>query len=234
MLLKALCFALVPLTALAACGGDDDGGALPDGSPTGDGSSCPAAAELLPEAWTPIDAVSAGELTLLQGSFRVDASAGGSAAAATQPFVYLDLETAMPTKVAVTDVASFDSSAWDIALKRYVIRSNGGSSGTGGVAVALVAAADLDAVATVPAENRFASDDWVGDDCSFLADAIGGPITRFSSWFAVDAGVLSPTDQVFVVRTRSGGHVALEIETYYAEPGAPDKSAVYEISWKRL
>lgn len=225
--------ALLSLAIAAACGGDD-GAAGGDGGPPGpDGDLCPSPAEILPDGWRPVAAVSAGALTDLGGTIRVDASAGGFGNAANEPFVYLDLDGAAPAKLEVDDVGSFDSADWDVALKRYVIRANGGDSGTGGVKVAAVNAADLAAVTAVPAAAQFQVDDW-GNGCAFVADDIGGPLTTFSPWFAVDAGVLAPIDLVFVVETTAGAHVALEILDYYADPADAARSGVYEIAWKPL
>lgn len=228
------------LLLVAACG--DDGGDPPiadaDGGPgpLPDGAVCPSAIELLPEGYRPVAAVSAGAVTDLGGGrLRIDASAGGAAGLADEPFVYLDLEQSTPDKAALDDEASFDSLNWDVALKRFVIRSNGGTSGRGGVQVAAVDAATLADVTAPPEAAAYAVDDWRGaDGCSLATDAVGGPRTALSSWYQVDAGVFTPTDRVFVVETRNHSQVAIEVLSYYADPADAAKSAVYEIAWKRL
>src|SRR5690606_5345610 len=106
----------------------------------------------LPAQWRPIAMVSAGEVvTAVDGAVTtasVDASAGGMASAADNPYIYVDLESG--AKADINDVESFSSTDWDIALKRSSVRANGGDSGPGDVAVSMVEAASLDEVTELP------------------------------------------------------------------------------------
>lgn len=232
-------------TSLAACGGDDDsgggGGTGADGGIAGpDGSTaCPAPQDLLPAGWTPVDQVSSGAVTNQADGdamlTTVDASAGGIDMQATSPFVYLDLTGAEATAVNITDVESFSDATWDIALKRYVIRANGGDSGPGGVEVAALQGDDLSAVNATPDQSRFGADSWTGADCSYQHDGIGGPLTRFSDWFSVDGtGTLTPNPLVYVVKTHTGTLVKIDIQTYYGNPDDPTQAAVVQLRWQPL
>jgi hypothetical protein len=222
---RASARSLAIVALLAACGG---AAAEPDAAPSDD---CDETA-LLPPDWSPVAAVADGALDDLGGGvIRIDAS--GTGAAAGSPYLYVDLDAAVPSKVAIDDVTSFDSTAWDLGFKRYVVRSNGGDSGPGGVEVAIVPGDDLDAITAAPPAGDFAVDAWA-TACAYTADPIGGPLTPFSGWYAVDAGVLTPLPQAYVVRTRGGDLVALDIRDYYADPEDAGRSAVLEIAWRRL
>ena len=231
---------------LAACGGDDGsgggGGTGADGGVSAADASgaCPAPQDLLPAGWMPVGSVSTGAVTNQADGdamlTTVDASAGGIDMEATSPFVYLDLTGSEATAVDINDVQSFSDATWDIALKRYVIRANGGDSGPGGVEVAAIQGDDLSAVTATPDQSRFGSDSWTGADCSYQHDGIGGPLTRFSDWFTVDPsmGTLTPNPLVYVVKTHTGTLVKIDIQTYYGDAGDPTKAAVVQLRWQPL
>ena len=133
-------------------GSSGDGGVSGDGSGPGDGggktdaaASCTAAAEQLLK---PVDTVSTGEVTVLSESagiktLFVDAAAGGAAGAATNPRLYVNLETT--SRVAVTDKTATTSTEWDLAIKRPILFANSGDGGSGQGGAVLVAK-DFDAV----------------------------------------------------------------------------------------
>ena len=128
---------LVLLLPLAACGSDDVAVVSPDAAI--DAAGCdPTTA--LPTQWRPIAMVSTGAVNVTTAggvtSGTIDATAGGTAAAADNPYVYLDLMAG--TKVDLTDTASLTSTAWHVGFKRAGIKLNGGDSGPGQVAAAVV------------------------------------------------------------------------------------------------
>ncbi len=163
----------VLLALVVACGGDD-GGATVDAAPPIDGDGCDPAT-LLPTQWRPIAMVSAGAVTVTTTagvtSGTIDATAGGTSAAADNPYVYLDLMTG--TKLDLTDTAALSSTAWHVAFKRAGIKLNGGDSGPGQVAAAAVAAQFLADVDTPPA--ALTTDDWADATCTLVA---GRPASR--------------------------------------------------------
>jgi HmuY protein len=227
-------------------GGDDDvsddggGGVLDGGTPEPDapGECDPIA--LLPALYQPVEAVSSGAVTTEPDpqqeevfTTTVDASAGGSSGQAEQPFVYLDLDAAEgAAKVEIDDVAALESEEWDIALKRFVIRSNSGDSGIADVEVATVQAEELTFNDDVPSD-RFADDDWSSADCALETDATGGPRTRFSNWYRVQAGRFEPQPVVHLVRL-SGRYAEIDVLTYYGDEADPKKSGVYVLRWRRF
>ena len=219
-------------------GGDDviDGGVVePDATPVCDPSA------ILPDGYAPVAEVSTGTVVNTPDEERpqtfttvVDASAGGSAGQATQPFLYLDLEAeGGAAAVAIDDVAAFQSSDWDIALKRFVIRANSGDSGPGDEEVATVMSEELTADDDVPSE-LFADEDWTGAECTLVQDNTGGPRTRFSNWYQVQAGRFEPRPVVHLVRLGGGRYAEIDVVTYYGDESAPDRSGVYVLHWRRF
>ncbi len=214
--------------------GFDAGPAEPDAPATCD----PIA--LLPDGYRPVAEVSAGAVTnepdpVLPDVFTttVDASAGGSAGQAAQPFVYLDLEAEGGAgKVEVDDVASFEATDWDIALKRFVIRSNSGDSGPADAEVASVQSEELTFDDDVPSD-RFSDDDWSGSDC-VLEQANGGPRTRFTNWYRVQAGRFEAQPVVHLVRLGGGRYAEIDVVTYYGDEADPNKSGIYVLRWRRF
>jgi hypothetical protein len=224
--------------------GDDgptDGPELDGGVIEPDASVGCIAAAILPVGWVPVEKVSTGAVTNQPDAKRpdlfttiVDASAGGGAGQAEEPFIYLDLEAEDgAVAVAIDDVASFGSVDWDIALKRFVIRSNSGDSGPADKEVATIQAEDLRDEDTVPSQ-LFGDDDWTSPDCSFQGDATGGPRTRFSNWYAVQAGRFEPRPVIHLVRLGGGRYAEIDVVTYYGDESNPARSGVYVLRWRRF
>jgi hypothetical protein len=231
--LSALVLSLA-LTLASACGGDDDG----DSGTGVDAGVDACVAEALPTQYRPIASVSDGTIETSQDGVVtnavVDATAGGLDGAADNPYIYIDLEGG-GVKVELDDVDALASDEWDIAFKRSSIRVNGGDSGPGNVAVAVVEAESLDDVTEVPGSSTFADDDFASDDCEPQLLPGGEPATAFGEWYGYDekTHALTPKAEVHVVRTRSGDHFKILIETYYGGD-SPMVGAIYRVSWARL
>ena len=226
------------LCAGAGCGGDDasaDAGGAADAA-GGDAGSEPTAA--LPTQWRPIAMVSTGQVVTVsnQGvtSASIDATAGGLAGAADNPYVYVDL--ASGTRVAITDTDSYTTASWDLAFKRASIRIDSGDSGPGGVKVAAVAATTLAEVTSAPPDGDFHADDWASADCVVAMTPSGEPLTAFGVWYDYDAAthVLTPKAEVFVVKARDGALFKLRIETYYGDAANPMRGGFYKLEWAPL
>ena len=221
---------LVPLIAIAACGGSSDATA-PDAA----GSCDPAT--VLPGGYRLIAMVSTGavSVTTTNGvtSGTIDATAGGVDNAADNPYIYVDLRNG--TKVAINDIEARTSTSWDVALKRSSLRSNGGDSGPGGRELAAVAGATLDQV-TAPPTSAFASDDFATTDCTLVSTEIGEPMSAFGDWYDydVDTHVVTPRPEIFVLKRNNGSQTAFRIKAYYGDPQAPMRGAFYAVEWKQL
>jgi hypothetical protein len=113
---------LAALLAVGACGDDGNGGndtptfdaAIPDDAEVPPGCD---PATVLPTAYRPIASVSTGtvQVTTAGGvtSGTLDATAGGAANSADQPYLYVDLRNG--TRVDINDLEAWSSTQWDIA-----------------------------------------------------------------------------------------------------------------------
>ena len=205
-----------------ADGGAADGPAASD-APTGGGTQCTTARDQL---LLPIAKTSTGKVTIIKEegdtkTLYVDASAGGLDQAAKNPRIYVDLATG--TKIDLTDVTAPASTAWDLALKRDVIFTNGGDTGAGvGGAVqipksfAAVTAAEANA-AEAETERLF------DEECNAQLDGTGAASTTFASppWYDYDqvTHIPTPRDVTYVVVGATGKKYKVGIKAY---SGLPD------------
>lgn len=223
-------------------GADAQGGE--GGSGGEDAVSCESARATL---LGPIASVSTGLVTISSEedgviSVVVDGSAGGIAAAATNPYIYVSL--ASKARVEVSDVQADASTAWDIAFKRDNIRSNNGDSGPGQAQIAALDAADFDTVTGDAATTAtFERDQFIDPaTCEAILDATNKPLTSFDGWYDYDpvTNGLAPADKVYLVRSGDGTALyKLKLTAYYAEVsdgagGTVRKSAVYSFKYKAL
>lgn len=231
----ALLATLTPACGDGGSGSPADAGA-PDAASEPDAGCEPTAA--LPFAWRPIDEVSAGSITTDTAggvtTAQIDATAGGTDAAADNPYIYIDLATG--AKVEITDYEALSSTDWDIAIKRYVFLLNGGDSGPGGVEVAVIFnQTDLAAVTEPPADSEFYTDDWADEDCDLIAGPLEEPMTAMGNWYEYMVGQpmgVTPQPYIYVIRARDGAFWKLRILTYYGGPSMA--SGFYEIEWAPL
>lgn len=234
---------------VGACSDDDPGEVAPDAS-TPDAStpdaSAPAVDAGAPDALDPctyptsvladpfrsVDAVSAGAVVATGNAATVDATAGGSPNAADNPYVYLKFTADSVTKVEISDVDSYTDATWDLALKRFVLRVNGGDSGPGEVSVATVVAENLADVTAAPPDGEFTTDDWFSDACTLNAGPLGEPATELSDWYPYDTpgNPLTPKAEVYVLRRADDSMIKVELKSYYHD----GISGHYEIEWGAL
>lgn len=97
----------------------------------------------------------------------------------------------------------------DLAFKRFEVKLDGGTSGTGGVEIAALPGADFAAVTHAPAGG------WITDTMEALAFSAG------DAWYAYDPAthVLTPRDIVYVVRSAEGEYFKLAFAGYYDAAG---------------
>lgn len=212
-----------------------DAAAALDAAPP-DGDGCDEAA-LLPTNFRPIPRRSTGAVTtVIVGDVTtatVDATAGGPAAAADNPYVYVDLIAGR--RVEVSDLEAATSTVWHVALKRASLKLNGGDSGPGAVAAARIAAGSLAEVTTAPAD--FVSDDWANAACALVTTANGEPATAMGDWYDYDPAThrLTPKAEIWVLRIGADGPLRkLQLVTYYGDDANPTRGATYRLAWAPL
>ena len=128
-------------------------------------------------------------------------------------FVYMNLATG--EEVAVSDPLT--STDWDLGFERYLVASDGGVSGTGGVEVAALAGQDFEALTTAPAEGYAV--DLADDD-----DENTNPEYAMGDWFdyAEEDHTVTPTpDLVYVIHATDGTYYKWQFVAYYDDAGTP-------------
>jgi hypothetical protein len=207
----------------------DAGGTIDAGSGTSD-AGAPACAPTPPDCIdeqigaldlfaTPSDgAITEEGTTAAEFLTHIDATGGGLMP--SESFVYARFTDAGLTKVDVGDEAAFESTEWDIALRRYVVRVNSGVSGPSCVGVGRTApGTTFESVTALPEGLEFRTEAYVTDTCELVPDGsgLGAPGTALASFWTYEMCV-EMTGNVYVVRLASGRHVKLEVIAYYELP----------------
>ncbi len=174
-----------------------------------------------------------GSIPNVSGRFRHTVSDHGVVttvvdATSHTEWAYLDLDTGHA--IETDDPAS--SREWDIAFKRFYVITNGGISGTAGVAAARITPMAFEDLREAPMTGWILDgedtelDDDTGTDSAFN----GGPESQ-NDWYAYTPGThnLSPKpDLVFVVKTGEGNFIKLAFLAYYDGAGTP---AYVQLVW---
>jgi hypothetical protein len=121
---------------------------------------------------------------------------------------------------------------WDIAFMRYMVKTNGGKSGSGQAEVfksSLTDQAGFDALTTVPDTAVFTKDDTVKVYGYNPANPQVPSVTNYIlnaplyTWYALKTGTSStlvPTNAIYVLKTAKGKYAKLWIKSYYKEADA--------------
>ncbi len=146
----------------------------------------------------------------------VDATAGGIANAATNPWIYLRFTAEGLERVDVDDLQALDSSDWDIAAKRFGVRLNSGVSGPSTVAAALIDGVAYDDVDAAPDAGQFGQEAFYDADCNLIDDGSGqgAPNYVLTPWWFYP-GCVGTTQAPFVLELADGSHVKFVIDAYY-------------------
>ncbi|QSQ12778.1 HmuY family protein [Myxococcus landrumensis] len=219
------------LALMASCGDDEpknhpepDAGSQPDaGSKTCDPSQVRCSEQTI-DKLSLLTVVSTGpvrEEGTTTGEFvtNIDSRAGGLQP--TMSYTYLRFTPTGLAQVQIHDQAALSSTEWDIAVRRYTVRVNSGTSGPSCVSVAtLPQGTTFASVSAVSSAWSFQSERWFDDACTLIPDNSGlnGPATVLGGFWTYQSCV-AMTGQVFAVRLADGRHVKLEVTGYY-EPSA--------------
>lgn len=255
---------------LAACGGssekaDDSAAAGADGGGDGatDGGGADGGAEAEAVCTEPTD-VSCLDALLLDLSLHdnvsrdavstttdgadfvtvVDASAGGYDQATRNPWVYVKFSAEGAAKVEIDDESALESMDWDLSLRRFMIRMNGGASGPSCVGAATLPETPYAEVAAVPDGVNYQMDDFYTEDCTIINDSSGmpgSPQLALGGWWEYP-GCVATTGKAHLVRLADGHVIKMMVETYYGTGqetcntrGTPGgDSGIITIRWQML
>jgi hypothetical protein len=205
-----------PIDDGAAGGTGNTGGSQSTDTP----SSCSGA---LRQTLSLVDAVSTGAVSVLmeaplERTIYVDASAGGINGQDQNPWVYVSL--AAGQAVRLTDIEALVSRNWDLAFKRFIVRTNSGDSGPGhGGAIRVNLPWDSVDVSTL-GQQMLPRESWFDADCNLKVDENMELITTFTGWSQYDEvkHVLAPADVVFITAGADGALYKVAILDYYSTP----------------
>jgi hypothetical protein len=211
-----------PIDADEGMGASSSGG----GAGKGNGGAPPVnpCSGALKQALSLVDEVSTATVSVLSQSgselvVYVDATAGGINGGDQNPWVYISLATG--AAVPVGDLDALTSLDWDLALKRFVIRTNSGDSGPGQGGSIRVTLGWDDVDQSTLGSRQVAVEDWFDDECMLTVDADTGElITTFSGWSEYNEAthVLGPADVVYLTQGADGTLYKVAILDYYSTP----------------
>ena len=116
-------------------------------------------------------------------------------------------------------VSASDDTVWDLAFNRFNVRTRGGVSGTGNVAVAVLTETDFAAVTQAPADG-YVADSEDGPDRGEDPDSA---FQQGDGWYAYDmtTHALTARRNVYVVRSDAGDYFKVAMQSYYDDAGTP-------------
>jgi len=184
-------------------------------------SACSAA---LRQSLSLVDEVSTAAVSILSESagertLYVDASVGGVKNQDTRPWVYVALATGQA--VALTDLEALSSKAWDLAFKRFVVRTNGGDSGPGAGGAIRIALPWEQVDSSTLGAKALPVESWFDENCEVGRDAAMNLITTFSGWSEYDEVnhvVSAAPDIVFITAGADGSLYKVELLDYSSTP----------------
>jgi len=146
----------------------------------------------------------------------IDATGGGLAV--TTSFTYVRFTEHGIEQVPLGDEDAFESTAWHLALRRYVLRVNSGVAGPADVRVGRTAPmTDFEALEEVPEELAYRVEEYFSEECDLVPDGSGleAPGTALSSFWSY-AGCVAMTGNVYVIDLGDGRAVKFEVLAYYS------------------
>ncbi len=232
---------LTPAFALlfAACTGADTGSTETGGTETGSGGEdtgfpdrtavCSEATAIacedamVQELSLHDDKVNKGEVTTTtEGTdfvTLVDATSGGSSGATKNAWVYVHFSETGAEKLEIDDESALTDLGWHLALRRYVLRLNGGDGGPSCVGASPMPRKTYEELSVDDVEGaEFELEDFYSDTCKLDTDQIGTVLTTMSDWYDYQTCVAT-TDTPFLIQLEDGHVIKLVVESYYDGEG---------------
>lgn len=149
----------------------------------------------------------------------VDATGGGYDKYTKDPWVYIKFTDQGAQKVEIDDETAFESMDWDMSLRRFIIRLNGGSSGPSCVGAAPLLGQDYASVSSVPEGVPFAPDQYYTENCTIINDSSGlsgSPQVSMGGWWEYP-GCVKTTMTPFLIQLADARVLKVVVETYYGD-----------------
>lgn len=151
----------------------------------------------------------------------VDASAGGYGNETKHAWTYVRFTAEGAEKVEIDDETALESLDWDMALRRFIIRLNGGDSGPGCVGAASFRNQTYEELTEIPEGVTYAEDEFYTDDCTIVNDSSGlenSPQVVMAPWWEYSTCV-ETTGTPFLIQSGSGDVLKFVVESYYEGEG---------------
>lgn len=146
---------------------------------------------------------------------QVDSTGGGFTP--NESYVYAKFTKTGLVAVAIGDEAALDSTAWDIAFRRYVVCLNSGVSGPSCVTLQMAAPGDFDAIKTATHDDTALKETYYDAKCQLKKDAYDlSPGTLLSPFWKYK-NCVQMTGKIFILRLASGEYVKIVFTSYYDE-----------------
>lgn len=147
---------------------------------------------------------------------QVDATAGGFQP--TEAFLYARFTATGLERVDLSDLAALDSTEWDIAFRRYVVRLNSGVSGPSCVSAGVLPNNTVyDEVSAPSSSVTLEKEAYYSPSCLMIEDGSGlkAPGTVLSPYWKY-ASCVQMTGKVFQVQLADGRQLKLTFTDFYA------------------
>jgi len=149
----------------------------------------------------------------------IDATAGGFGKSSDYPWVYVRFGPEGAERVDIDDETALDSMEWHMALRRFIVRLNGGDSGPSCVGAVSFLEETYSSLTSVADGLPYGLDDFYTDDCTLVNDSSGlpgSPQVVLAPWWEY-AGCVATTGVPHLIRLEDGTVVKLVIESYYED-----------------
>ena len=166
----------------------------------------------------------------IDGALETTIDATGGGLTPNSSFIYARFTEDGFEQLDLGDEEAFESDAWQIAMRRYVIRMNSGVAGPGAITVARTAPkTDFYELDAEPDGLDYRTEEYFSESCDFVSDGsgIGAPATALASFWNY-SGCLEMTGNVYVVALEDGRHVKLQVLAYYT----PENQAICDETGK--
>jgi hypothetical protein len=147
----------------------------------------------------------------------IDATAGGYQNAANNPWVYVRFTEDGAERVDIDDETALESMDWDLSMRRFILRLNGGSSGPSCVGAVTFLEQSYSDLTEVPDGLTYQQDEFYTDDCTLINDSSGlpgNPQVALGAWWSY-GGCVATTEYPHLIQVADGRILKMVVEAYY-------------------
>ena len=120
-------------------------------------------------------------------------------------------------KVEIDDETALESMDWDLSLRRFILRLNGGATGASCVGSVSFLENTYEGLTEIPDGLTYLEDNFYTEDCTIINDSSGlpgSPQVALAPWWSYD-GCVQTTDVPHLIQLADGSIVKMVVEAYY-------------------